>query len=68
MSTVVTITVRPVCDVCQYVTGVTDEPAFFDARTHSGRWANLCYPCWMTETDQRLGTGFGQRLVVKGEK
>jgi hypothetical protein len=46
------------CDLCQWP--VTTE--FFDARTRSGRWGNLCRACWAAENG-KLGTGLAQRYV-----
>lgn len=54
------ISIRPKCDVCP-------DPAEYDARIPLyGQWAYLCqahfdlYKC-------KLGTGHGQRLIVKEE-
>jgi hypothetical protein len=42
--------------------GIT-TPAKYDARMTLGQWAYLCQPHWETNTEQQLGTGFGQELI-----
>jgi hypothetical protein len=49
----------PKCDLC-------DKTAEYDARTKSGPWAHLCPDHWSSETYGQLGTGYGQKLIVKG--
>jgi len=57
----VTVRVLPACNIC------TDgTPAAYDAKTAWGPWANLCELHWRMFTDQRLGTGYGQRLILEG--
>lgn len=51
----------PNCDHCRAKNRVT--PAEYDARTAMGYWAYLCQTHF-TETGGRLGTGFGQRLIM----
>ena len=48
----------PKCDLC-------DKTAEYDARTKSGPWAYLCPDHWSSETYGQLGTGYGQKLMVK---
>jgi hypothetical protein len=48
----------PKCDLC-------DKTALYDARTKSGPWAYLCPDHWSSETYGQLGTGYGQKLMVK---
>jgi hypothetical protein len=55
------------CDVCRYELGKPDVPAHYDARTNDGRWANVCEAHFRSHTPGRLGTGYGQRLIV-GER
>lgn len=57
MSTTATIPYARTCDVCT-------KTAEYDAKTIHGPWANLCREHWELLTEQRLGTGYGQRLVV----
>ena len=47
------------CDICK--APITKE--FFDARTHSGRWGNLCRACFNLHTTQKLGIGYAQHFV-----
>lgn len=42
-----------------------DELAVYDSRTIHGPWAYLCERHWQMWGMQRLGTGHGQRLVVR---
>jgi hypothetical protein len=43
--------------------------ARFDFRTKYGSWANGCEECWRTNrASSTLGTGHGQRLVVKARR
>jgi len=58
MSAEVEMAALPPCDVCGVVGG-------YDAKTRQGPWAYLCEEHWQTMTDQRLGTGYGQRLVLR---
>lgn len=55
------------CDVCKFEKGKT-VAALYDARmtrgSGAGQWANLCQSDFEERTDQRLGTGYGQRLIV----
>ena len=51
------------CDLCQ--TPITTE--FYDARTISGKRANLCPSCF-TDQDCNLGVGFGQRFSHISDK
>jgi hypothetical protein len=61
VGTEVTVRKLPECDLC-------DAPARYDARTvHRGAWAYLCEPCWRLYGVGRLGTGYGQRLVLESE-
>lgn len=48
----------PNCDMCGH-------PANYDAKTRFGPWAYMCEPCWRAHGTGKLGTGFGQRLVVE---
>lgn len=43
------------CDICEKP--ITNE--FYDTRTRSGRWGNLCQACWKRENG-KLGTGVAQ--------
>ena len=61
MSDEVTVPTRPKCDLCG------DNPAGYDGKTKSGPWAYMCEGCWRVHGVGILGTGFGQRLIVKGE-
>ena len=64
MSDTVYVPSLPDCDMHK-VTGITVAAAF-DARTTSGRWANLCQECFDVH-GVGLGTGKGQRFIVGSE-
>jgi len=71
MATSVVITRRPSCDIHKFTFEMPDIPAFFDAKTSvnspgRGRWANMCLTCY-NKYGMGLGTGLGQRLILKGE-
>jgi hypothetical protein len=55
----------PWCDLCKYGIGCrkVETIALYDARTSNGQWGFLCQTHYESE-NCRLGTGFGQRLVV----
>jgi hypothetical protein len=56
---------RPTCDVHTYERPTKQAlPTIVDARTRSGRWANMCKPCWTTEGTGTLGTGVGQMIYA----
>jgi len=58
------VSTLPQCDVCKRA-GETTEAAY-DARTVYGPWAYLCAPHWNTHAaEHRLGTGVGQRLLLR---
>lgn len=63
MSTQVTVTTLPPCDICNDGT-----PARYDGRTVHGSWAYLCERHWRSFGVGTLGTGYGQRLVTADEK
>ena len=67
MSDSVVVAKRPSCDIHKYRLGVEDVPAEFDGKTKDGPWANMCAVCFV-KYGVGLGTGRGQRLVVKEEK
>jgi hypothetical protein len=52
----------PTCDTCP-----PDKPteAAYDGKTKQGPWAYMCEPCF-AEMGVGLGTGRGQRLVLRG--
>ena len=58
MSSEVLVYKLPACDVC-------GDPAVYDAKTKSGPWANLCEKDFKVHGLGKLGTGYGQRLVLK---
>lgn len=62
------------CDYCQmyadrmmetYKVYVEVKPALYDAKTKGGPWANMCAEHMLEEGLGKLGTGLGQRLIVK---
>ena len=58
MSTEVIVTKLPNCDLCQ-------NTASYDAKTKMGPWAYLCEQCFSFYGPARLGTGLGQKLILK---
>lgn len=75
MSDSVRITRPRACDYCQsaadLVAKTTNElevvnvsPATVDGRTKHGHWANMCDDHWKIHGVGRLGTGYGQRLIL----
>jgi hypothetical protein len=63
MSSQVTVTALPFCDLCS--DGKT--LAQYDAATKMGSWAYLC-EAHFRDYGVGLGTGAGQRLVVEGQQ
>jgi ribosomal protein L37AE/L43A len=63
MSDTTYIPTAKVCDLPHE----TAVEAKYDGRMLTGQWANLCEGHWSTVGCGRLGTGYGQRLIV-GEK
>lgn len=58
----------PLCDFIEE--HEKDQPvpqASYDARTTFGPWAYMCEEHYQKYGPGRLGTGYGQRLVLKGE-
>lgn len=64
MSEQVTVAVLPKCDFC--TAAVTVTRARYDGKTVMGPWANMC-EVHFNEYGIGLGTGRGQRLVLKSE-
>lgn len=59
--TTATLDRLPACDLCGHGTKAT-----YDAKTKQGPWGFLCKPCF-DEHGVGLGTGKGQRLVLRGQ-
>lgn len=58
----------PVCDLCIHIDGKTigaASVAEYDGKTVNGPWANMC-TAHFTRYGLGLGTGRGQRLLLKG--
>jgi hypothetical protein len=56
----------PLCDfVEEHEKGSPVPFADYDARTKFGPWANMCEMHYQKYGPGRLGTGFGQRLILK---
>jgi len=62
MSKRVTVQTLPTCDApgC-------NQQARYDAKSRYGPWGYFCPDHWRTETNQQLGTGFGQYLELPQE-
>ena len=58
MSEAVYVETLPECDFC----GITAQ---YDSATVSGPWAYMCTEHWAAYGVKKLGTGFGQKLLVK---
>lgn len=58
MSEVTYVNALPPCNFC----GI---PAQYDAALVAGAWAYLCTEHWFAYGVQKLGTGYGQKLLVK---
>jgi hypothetical protein len=52
----------PPCDF-----NAAHKKAWVDGKTKMGYWANMCQQCYKSY-GVGLGTGFGQRLILKGKK
>ena len=51
----------PKCDFC-------DKVAAYDGKTKSGPWANMCSHHWTEHGIGQLGTGRGQKLLLKEQE
>ena len=65
MGTEVKMAELPACDTCK-LQGKTGT-AEYDAKTYRGPWAYMCEACWsaFVAYPGKLGTGMGQRLVLR---
>lgn len=54
----------PDCDIHKYDKKQPGVPAEYDARSRRGQWGYMCQKCFDDE-GAKLGTGYGQRLVLK---
>ena len=55
----------PDCDIHNYELGQPGVKAAYDGKTKMGPWANMCEDCFKIH-GVGLGTGKGQRLILKG--
>lgn len=53
----------PNCDFCKLLN--KEVPAEYDAKTIQGPWANMCQKHWDRYSFHKLGTGYGQRLILE---
>lgn len=51
------------CEIC----GAKIRATFYDAATKSGPWAIMCRGCFEAVGEGRLGIGYGQKYVKKGD-
>jgi hypothetical protein len=56
-----TVAHLPGCNLCS---GQAKDDARITKGPHAGQWAYLCEEDWKENTDQTLGMGIGQELVV----
>jgi len=61
MSEKVTVAKLPTCNFCTNLAG-------YDARTVFGSWAYLCEEHFYPLSEGRLGTGWGQKLILEEDK
>jgi hypothetical protein len=54
----------PDCDIHKYALNQPGIPAKYDKRTNTGQWGYVCEDHFKSDTDQRLGTGYGQELII----
>lgn len=64
MSTQVVVAKLPPCDVHAMLG--EKHAAEYDAKMPTGPWANVCQEAF-DELHCSLGTGYGQRLILKGD-
>lgn len=57
MSNTAQVVELPACDFC-------GETASYDGATFLGPWAFMCEADWQANSSGKLGTGYGQRLVL----
>jgi hypothetical protein len=62
MATEVQVAEIPNCDLCPKG---KELPAEYDGRTAMGPWAFMCGGCWSRYGVGQLGTGYGQRLILR---
>lgn len=63
MSTQVTVSVLPDCDIHKHATPSVIHPAAYDGKTVMGPWGYMCEDAFAS-VGVGLGTGRGQRLVL----
>jgi hypothetical protein len=69
MSVSVEVSVIPVCNFCEIDSNtIISLPAIVDARCRHGGWAYMCTAHWGEHTDGQLGTGHGQRLILRDSR
>lgn len=64
MSTTVTVAELPYCDLCKAF-GNEPTKAFVDGKMKQGPWAFMCEKHWESHGVGQLGTGYGQKLLLK---
>lgn len=64
MSDAVIVAELPFCDLCQAF-GRAPAKAVVDGKTKQGPWAFMCAEHWASYGVGRLGTGYGQKLLLK---
>lgn len=62
MSTEVKMAELPDCDI--HKSQNQTVTAAYDGKTVHGPWAYMCESCWLLHGVGRLGTGYGQRLIL----
>lgn len=56
----------PMCDLCKHRLGINNVTAHYDAKSVNGPWGFMCNEHFRSD-GIRLGIGFGQRLILKGQ-
>lgn len=63
MSEQVKVARLPMCDFPHD----TQTEAHYDGKTTMGPWAYMCDDHWASHGPGRLGTGYGQRLILEDD-
>lgn len=58
----------PMCQLCDLLDGKPDTPAVYDSKSQQGPWGFMCEAHKQSHGVPGLGTGIGQRLVLRGEE
>lgn len=66
MSEQVEVLTLPACDICMAERRINIFPASYDGKLKDrSSWAYMCEIHWLSQGIGRLGTGYGQKLILK---